>query len=165
MADVEQLMRAGAEAYEAGEFAAAAAAWQEAAELGDPAARDLLQLLANGDQRRQVLWGRMAERDNAGALWSLGVAAVERADLPGVRDSWAQAADLDPALADELAGLLDCPADDAAAVLRAADDGALACRLGELCAATGREETARVWWVLARAAGSDEAAALLDRLG
>ena len=36
----------------------------------------------DGDTRRHVLWGKLAERDNAGALWSLGVAAVERADLP-----------------------------------------------------------------------------------
>jgi tetratricopeptide (TPR) repeat protein len=164
MPDTTELMQRGAAAYEAGDFAAAAAAWEEAAGLGDPAAADLLRLVASGDQRRQVLWGRLAERDNAAALWSLGVAAVERADLPGVREHWGQAVDLDTTLAAELAGLLDCPVEAAAATIREADDGALACRLGELCHATGREDTACVWWVLARDAGSADAAALLERV-
>lgn len=165
MADADDLMQQGADAYAAGDFAAAQTAWEAAASLGHDGANDALRLVAHGDARRQVLWGRMAERDNAGALWSLGVAAVERADLPGVRDSWSQAAELDEALAGELAGLLECEPAAAAEALRALDDGALAYRLGELCFGTGRESTALVWWNLAVAAGSPEAEALLARLG
>jgi hypothetical protein len=112
-----------------------------------------------------VLWGKLAERENANALWSLGVAAVERADLPGVREHWSQAATLDEALAGELAGLLDCDPAVAAATLAGMADGDLAFRLGELCLGTGLESTALVWWNLAVAAGSPEAEALLERLG
>jgi hypothetical protein len=165
VSDIDQLMQRGADAYAAGDFATAQEAWQAAADAGHDGAHDALRLLAHGDTRRQVLWGRMAERDNAGALWSLGVAAVERADLPGVRDSWSQAAALDEALAGELAGLLECEPAAAAETLLALDDGPLAYRLGELCFGTGRESTALVWWNLAVAAGSPEAEALLERLG
>lgn len=149
MAAADELMQQGADAYAAGDFAAAQAAWEAAAALGHDGAVDALRLVAHGDARRQVLWGRMAERDNANALWSLGVAAVERVDLPAVRANWAQAADLDPALAEEVAGLLDCPPETAAATLRDVPDAVLAAHLGALCRATGREETARVWLALA----------------
>jgi hypothetical protein len=165
MADADDLMQRGADAYAAGDFAAAQSAWEAAAALGHDGAIDALRLVAHGDTRRQVLWGKMAERDNANALWSLGVAAVERVDLPGVRDSWSQAAELDEALAGEVAGLLGCDPTEAATTLRSLDDGALAFRLGELCFGTGRESTALVWWNLAVAAGSPEAEALLERLG
>jgi len=161
--DPDQLLADGLAAYAAGDFAAAQAAWQAAAAAGSPAAVDHLRLLAAGDARRQVLLGRMAERENPDARWRLGVAAVERADLPGVRAHWCRAAALDEGLAAELAGLLGCAPDDAGRVLADADDGDVACRLGELCLATGRADAARVWWVLARAAGSAEAAALLER--
>lgn len=161
----ERLLADGLAAYAAGDFASAQAAWQAAAAAGSQAAADHLQLLAEGDPRRHVLLGRMAERENPDALWRLGVACVERADLPGVREHWCRAADLDADLAAELAGLLGCATDDASRVLADADDGDVACRLGELCVATGRSEAARVWWVLARAAGSAEAAALLERHG
>ena len=93
MSEIDELMQRGADAYASGEFAVAQEAWQAAADAGHDGAYDALRLLAHGDTRRHVLWGKLAERDNAGALWSLGVAAVERADLPGVRDSWSQAAD------------------------------------------------------------------------
>lgn len=164
-ADPDQLLADGLAAYAAGDFAGAATAWRAAAERGSVAARDHLQLLAEGDPRRQVLLGRMAERENPDALWRLGVACVERADLAGVREHWCRAAGLDAALAAELAGLLGCDPGDAARILADADDGDVACRLGELCLATGRDEAARVWWLLARDAGSAEAAALLERLG
>ena len=141
-------MQQGADAYAAGDFAAAQAAWQAAADAGHDGAFDALRLVAHGDQRRQVLWGRLAERDNAAALWSLGVAAVERVDLPAVRTHWAEAAELDPALADELAGLLGCEPADAPTLLREVDDAPLAERLAELCDATGREATARAWRAL-----------------
>ena len=165
MSEIDELMQRGADAYAAGDFAAAQAAWQAAADAGHDGARDALRLVAHGDARRQVLWGRLAERENAGALWSLGVAAVERADLPEVREHWGQAVTLDEALAAELAGLLDCEPADAAATLASMADGDLAFRLGELCFGTGRESTALVWWNLAVAAGSPEAEALLERLG
>lgn len=165
MSEIDELMQRGADAYAAGEFAVAQEAWQAAADAGHDGAYDALRLLAHGDTRRHVLWGKLAERDNAGALWSLGVAAVERADLVGVRDSWSQAAELDEALASELAGLLECEPVAAAATLRELGEGPLAFRLGELCFGTGREATALVWWNLAVAAGSPEAEALLERLG
>ena len=118
MSEIDDLMQRGADAYAAGDFAAAQAAWQAAADAGHDGAQDALRLVAHGDARRQVLWGKLAERENANALWSLGVAAVERADLPGVREHWSQAATLDEALAGELAGLLDCdPAVAAASIL------------------------------------------------
>ena len=145
MTDVDELMQRGADAYAAGDFAAAQAAWEEAAAAGHDGAHDALRLLAHGDARRQVLWGRMAERDNATALWSLGVAAVERVDLPAVRDSWARAAELDETLAAELAGLLGCAPADAPALLRDVDDAPLRERLAELCEATGRQATAAAW--------------------
>jgi hypothetical protein len=163
--DPDALLAAGLAAYAAGDFAAAEAAWRAAADAGSPAAADHLRLLAEGDPRRQALLGRMAERENPDALWRLGVACVERADLPGVRAHWCRAADLDAGLAAELADLLGCAPADASRVLADADDGDVACRLGELCHATGRTDAARVWWVLARAAGSAEAAALIERLG
>ena len=163
MTDATNLFDRGIAAYEAGDFAAAQTLWEEASEAGDLQARDHLMLLNTGATRRRVLLERMAERDNANALWSLGVAAVEQADLPGVRMHWAQAADLDPALADELAGLLECDPDAAAEQLRTIDDGPLAFRLGELCLSTGLNETALVWWNLAVIAGSPEAEALLER--
>ena len=165
MDDVDDLMQRGADAYAAGDFAAAQDAWQAAADAGHDGAQDALRLVAHGDARRQVLWGKMAERENANAIWSLGVAAVERADLAGVREHWGQAATLDEALAGELAGLLECAPTAAAEALAAMPDGALAFRLGELCLATGRDATALVWWNLAVAAGSPEAEALLERLG
>ena len=163
MTDATNLFDRGIAAYEAGDFAAAQTLWEEAAAAGDLQARDHLMLLNTGATRRRVLLERMAERDNANALWSLGVAAVEQADLPGVRIHWAQATDLDPALADELAGLLECDPDAAAEQLRTIDDGPLAFRLGELCLSTGLNETALVWWNLAVIAGSPEAEALLER--
>ena len=95
MADADELMQRGADAYAAGDFAGAQAAWEAAAAAGHDGALDALRLLAHGDARRQVLWGRMAERDNPSALWSLGIAAVERVDLPAVREHWARAAELD----------------------------------------------------------------------
>ena len=70
---------------------------------------------------------------------------------------------LSPALADELAGLLECDSAAAAEQLRTIDDGPLAYRLGELCLSTGLNETALVWWNLAVIAGSAEAEALLKR--
>ncbi len=164
MSEIDDLMQRGADAYAAGDFAAAQAAWQAAADAGHDGAQDALRLVAHGDARRQVLWGKLAERENANALWSLGVAAVERADLPGVREHWSQAATLDEALAGELAGLLDCDPAVAAATLAGMADGDLAFRLGELCLGTGLESTALVWWNLAVAAGSPEAEALLERL-
>ena len=163
MTDATNLFDRGIAAYEAGDFAAAQTLWEEAADAGDLQARDHLMLLNTGATRRRVLLERMAERDNANALWSLGVAAVEQADLPGVRMHWAQAAELDPALADELAGLLECDSAAAAEQLRTIDDGPLAYRLGELCLSTGLNETALVWWNLAVIAGSAEAEALLER--
>jgi hypothetical protein len=164
VSEIDDLMQRGADAYAAGDFAAAQAAWQAAADAGHDGAQDALRLVAHGDARRQVLWGKLAERENANALWSLGVAAVERADLPGVREHWSQAATLDEALAGELAGLLDCDPAVAAATLVGMADGDLAFRLGELCLGTGLESTALVWWNLAVAAGSPEAEALLERL-
>ncbi|MEI7438377.1 MAG: hypothetical protein WCK20_01760 [Thermoleophilia bacterium] len=163
MTDAPNLFDRGIAAYEAGDFAAAHTLWEEAAEAGDLQARDHLMLLNTGATRRRVLLERMAERDNANALWSLGVAAVEQADLPGVRMHWAQAAELDPALADELAGLLECDPAAASERLRTIEDGPLAFRLGELCLSTGLNETALVWWNLAVIAGSPEAEALLER--
>ena len=163
MTDAPNHFDRGIAAYEAGDFAAAQTHWEEAAEAGDLQARDHLMLLNTGATRRRVLLERMAERDNANALWSLGVAAVEQADLPGVRMHWAQAAELDPALADELAGLLECDPAAASERLRTIEDGPLAFRLGELCLSTGLNETALVWWNLAVIAGSPEAEALFER--
>ncbi|MFM7246029.1 MAG: hypothetical protein ACKO2Y_00960, partial [Actinomycetota bacterium] len=95
----------------------------------------------------------------------VGALHGRHAEPPGVREHWCRAAALDAGLAAELAGLLGCAPDDAGRVLAEADDGDVACRLGELCLATGRADAACVWWVLARAAGSAEAAALLERHG
>jgi tetratricopeptide (TPR) repeat protein len=164
MSDAPNLFDRGVAAYEAGDFAAAQTHWEQAAAAGDLQARDHLMLLNTGATRRRVLLERMAERANANAIWSLGVAAVEQADLPGVREHWAQAADLDPALADEVAGLLECDPAVAAEQLRTLEAGPLAFRLGELCLSTGLNETALVWWNLAVIAGSAEAEALLKRL-
>ena len=165
MSAIDELMQRGADAFAAGDLSAAQAAWEAAAAAGHDGAQDALRLLASGDARRQVLWGKLAERDNANAIWSLGVAAVERADLPGVREHWGQAAALDATLAGELSGLLDCEPSAAVTALRELPDGALCFRLGELCLGTGLESTALVWWNLAVAAGSPEAEALLERLG
>jgi hypothetical protein len=63
--DAERLLADGLAAYAAGDFAAAQAAWEAAA--GSPAAADHLRLLAEGDPRRQVLLGRMAEREHPDA--------------------------------------------------------------------------------------------------
>ena len=65
MSEIDELMQRGADAYAAGDFAVAQEAWQAAADAGHDGAYDALRLLAHGDTRRQVLWGKLAERDNA----------------------------------------------------------------------------------------------------
>ncbi len=150
----EAQFHVGRVAYEVGDFATAERWWQQAAEAGDPNARDHLALVSSGNTRRHVLWERMAERDNAGALWNLGVAAVERGDLPAVREHWTRAATIDEGCAGQLAGLLMCEQDTAVDRLISTPDAELAFAIGDISYGTGRAETARVWWAIAADAGS-----------
>lgn len=152
----------GRVAYETGDFAAAQDAWEQAAAAGDPSARDHLTLVATGDARRRVLWEKMADRENFGAMWNLGVAAVEQGDLAAVRQWWGQAALLDAGCAAQLAGLIGCEADDAAAAFAAIDNAELAFAIGDLSHGTGRPETARLWWTIAAELGN---AAAMFNLG
>jgi TPR repeat protein len=141
-------------AYEQGAFAEAERWWRAAAEAGDDRARDHLQVVASGAGRQQAVWERLAERDRPQAMWNLGLAAVERGDLAGVRDWWGRAGAADTGIAAELGAILGCAADEATAGLAGLPDGALAGILGALCLAAERPATARVWWVIAADAGN-----------
>lgn len=147
-------------AYARGAFAEAETSWRAAADGGDPRARDHLQMVASGAGRQQAVWERLAERDRPQAMWNLGLTAVERGDLAGVRDWWGRAADGDERIAQELGGILGCPGAEASARLRDLADGELAGIIGAVCLAAERTVTARVWWVLAAEAGN--AAAMHD---
>lgn len=152
--------RLGRLAYARGDFAEAESLWRAAADEGDPRARDHLQIVASGAGRQQAVWERLAERERPQAMWNLGLAAVERGDLAGVRDWWGRAAAGDERIAIELGTVLGCEGPEAAGRIVALDDGALAGIIGAVCLAAERTVTARVWWLIAADAGN--AAAMHD---
>ena len=141
-------------AYARGDFATAETLWRTAADEGDPRARDHLQVVTSGAGRQQAVWERLAERERPQAMWNLGLTAVERGDLAGVREWWGRAAIGDERIAAELGTILGCGGPDAAARLAELDDGDLAGIIGAVCLAAERSVTARVWWLIAADAGN-----------